>query len=394
VKVLHAARDAANRIRRTMPYRLTPDIAGSRSAFCRHLAGRIAIGLILLALTGCTPLDLSKPLHWPWEKEPGATRMTDMWSFTVLRQPGQPGVRGFGGRMMFYGADDKPMKVEGTLTVYAFDARSEDPAQAMPERKFVFQAKNLSKHYSESKLGHSYSFWLPWDEVGGEERQITLATRFESTKGQIVMSAPSRQILPGGKKIANKGSTPEGLADAEPSAPNGVRAASHQEDLPERVLSRNITTTTIDLPPSFVRQSLMSGNSNADVGVPPATGASAPAASPTSAVPGGVLKDQASSPQVKSSPAGSDATQQAESSTRSVHSRFPVRRAATAELKNDPVRRQPYPGQWPCALPPTPRSARWRESPDTPPAAPTEPPAVSPPAQNMQNRPAKAADSS
>ncbi len=355
------------------------------------------MGLILLALTGCTSLDLSKPLYWPWEKEPGATRMTDMWSFTVLRQPGQPGVRGFGGRLMFYGPDDKPMKVEGTLTVYAFDARSEDPAQAVPERKFVFQAKNLSKHYSESKLGHSYSFWLPWDEVGGEERQITLATRFESTKGKIVMSAPSRQILPGAKKIAKKSSTPEELADTEPST-NGVRAASHQEDLPDRVLNRNITTTTIDLPPSFVRQSLLSGNSNPDgsSGVPPAPGASAaPAASPTSAMPGGVLKNQASPPQAKSSPAGSDATQQAESSARSVHSRFPVRRGATAELKNDPVRRQPYPGQWPCALPPTPRSARWRESPDIPPAAPTEPPAVSsPPAQNTQNRPASAADSS
>jgi hypothetical protein len=373
-----------------MPYRLSY-IAGRSLASCRHSAGPICLGLMLLALAGCTSLDFSKNLHWPWEKDPAAARMTDMWSFTVLRQPGQPGVRGFGGRLMFYSPDDKPMKVDGTLTVYAFDARSDDPARAVPERKFVFQPENLPKHYSESKLGHSYSFWLPWDEVGGDERQITLAARFESKTGQVLMSAPSRQILPGAKKDADKEATPAGVANAEPPTRNGVRTVSHQEDVSDRVPDRNITTTTIDLPPSFVRQSLLSGKPTADSSggaLPNADATAVPVASPqpASAAPSGLIREPASPPQAKLSPTCSDSTRQTEPSTRSALSRFPARREATVEPRSDPFRRQPYPGQWPSALPMTPRSGRWREGPDTPSTAPPEPTAVpSPMGQNTQN---------
>jgi hypothetical protein len=154
---------------------------------------------------------------------------------------------------MFYDADDKPMKIDGTLTVYAFDGRSNNPSQAVPERKFVFLPRDLPKHYSESKSGHSYSFWLPWDDVGGPERQIVLATRFESKGGQVLLAAPSRQILPGARPDAGKEPAPSGTAMASPVTASDVRQVSHQENLPEGAPIRSVTAATIDLPPSFVR---------------------------------------------------------------------------------------------------------------------------------------------
>jgi hypothetical protein len=280
--------------------------------------------------------------------------------------------------------------VDGTLTVFAFDARSDNPAQASPERKFIFRQEDLSKHYSESKLGHSYSFWLPWDEVGGEERQITLVSRFESAGGKAVMSTPSRQILPGTKTDAKK-PTPQSAAAAnpEPRPSDQVGLASYQEHNPACAESRNIATATIDLPPSFVRQSLLPGQEKRAAG----DGASASrdsSAAPAVAIPaapaGRAIKERASQPQAKSPPGNPDSTPETESSVRSAPSRFPARRGATVGPKTDPVRRQPLLGRWPSALPATPRSGPWRQAPDTTPAAATEPASASPPAeQNTQN---------
>jgi hypothetical protein len=346
------------------------------------------MGLALLTLAGCGSLSLPKNFSWPWDSDHKAPiRMTDMWSFTVLQQPGQPGVRGYGGRLMFYDADDKPMKVDGTLTVYAFDARSNNPSQAVPERKFVFLPRDLPRHYSESKLGHSYSFWLPWDEVGGPERQIVLATRFESKNGEVLLASPSRQILPGARPNANKESTP-GVAGISPAAPTGVRLASHQENLPDRLPNCGVVSATIDLPPSFVRQSLWSGNSSASENSPAPVrndSSAAPAASPSPAAPsGGVSKEQAAP--AKPAASGTDPNPPAEPAARCALPRFPARREVTAGPGTDLVRRQPYLGQWPSALPPTPRWDRWREVADNPPAAAAEPPAASAPAgQNTRN---------
>ncbi len=351
----------------------------------RRAARGIFLGLALLTLAGCTSLSL--PKSWPWDsdKTKAPTRMTDMWSFTVLQQQGQAGVRGYGGRLMFYDADDKPMKVDGTLTVYAFDARSDEPAKAVPERKFVFLGKDLPKHYSESKLGHSYSFWLPWDEVGGPERQLVLATRFQSKDGEVLVSAPSRQIMPGTKPNENKDAARNGIAEVHPSTPNDVRPVSHQENLPEGVPSRVFASTTIDLPPSFVRQSLSSGQpiEGQSAGLPAKNDSSAAPAAAAPPVSAGAIT--ARTP-VRLPPTGADPPREAESAARFGQPRFPARREAVVGPRTDPVRRQPYPGQWPSALPTTPRSGPWNEAPDNPPAVAAEAPAVSPPpAQSTRN---------
>jgi len=322
-----------------------------------------------MALPGCSSLELPKDMRWPWEKDKTKVpvRMTDLWTFTVLRQTGQPGVRGFGGRVIFFNADDKAIKVDGTITVYAFDARSDDPGRAQAERKFVFLPDDLPKHHEETKLGHSYNFWLPWDEVGSKEMQISLVTRYEGKDGDLLMGSPCRQILSGAKKSENndakKPPRPNLAANAGHGTKDDVKPVSYEEEIEDSdlVKSQKSTTTTISLSPNFVRQSLQAPQDepagNTESKTPAANNTIDSNAAKTSA--GGDAK--ASTPQANSSPASSESAEEAESSTRFVRRRFRAQKEASAEPRFDPIRRQPYPGQWPSALPATPRSGRWAE---------------------------------
>ena len=99
---------------------------------------------------------------------------------------------------MFYeGKNEEPIKVEGTLAIYAFDETNREPSNNRPDRKFVITAEQLPAHYSKSKVGHSYSVWLPWDQVGGLQKEITLIIRFQPKEGTVAISDPCRQLLPG-----------------------------------------------------------------------------------------------------------------------------------------------------------------------------------------------------
>lgn len=348
----------------------------------------LLIGVCSLPLftAGCAHLDLSD-YHLPGSKpKPKApARLVDIWSDTILNQSGKPGVRGFGGRITFYtDLDSKPVTVEGTLTVYAFDASDPDTVHAVPERKFVLSAEQLTKHMSKSKLGYSYSVWLPWDEVGNPERQLMLMTRFEAQTGEVVMSAPSRQTLPGTaptggatarvdikkSRLGVKSNAPNTVATAGANAPgkpstaseaNPVKTVAYEDAAPAATTATTpiptaeptVCTFTIDVPQTFAQQAL--AGANTPVTASPTI--AAPTAASTTAAPG-----RARGSATEISP-----------STSSAPSRFPARRAATVPLKRDPVRRQPHPAGWPSQLPPTPRSDPSAESTTTPSSAESKP---------------------
>jgi hypothetical protein len=155
----------------------------------------------LATFTGCASWDLSKSLHWPFgndEKPAKPEKVLAMWTDTVLYHSNDAPIRGFGGRLMFYEAkNEKPVKVDGKLTVYAFVEDSRQPDNARPDRKYVFTADQLPAHYSKSTIGHSYSVWLPWDEVGGPQQAISLFILFEPKEGAPVKGQITRQMLPG-----------------------------------------------------------------------------------------------------------------------------------------------------------------------------------------------------
>jgi len=206
--------------------------------------------LLLAASSGCKHLrvgdrwfDTDRVVDIPSEILP-------IWTDTVLHQPNEPGVRGFGGRVYFYatGKPD-PVLVDGQLAVYAFDGDAKDPKKVAPLRKYVITPDQLAGHHSSSSLGHSYSVWVPWDRVGGEGKTLSLVVRFDGRNGGTTLSKPSRMLLPGVEI------EPEPF---EMESRSGVQLASHEVEHKQAAKTKKLgfETTSIDLPPSFQRRVL------------------------------------------------------------------------------------------------------------------------------------------
>ncbi len=244
------------------------------------LRSGLALAACAVLVGGCAKLELSHKIPLPGQDDKPQTpqRMTALWTDTVLVEAG---VVGFGGRIMFHGRhEEESIKVDGELTVYAYDDTGDVGQDSKPARKYVFRSEELSKHYSKSTLGHSYSFWLPWDKVGGPRHQISLIARFKSNGGGVVMSEMTRHLLPG--------SDPEGSPDAHAGhahaahAAHAVTQAAHHEppaapaELPAKPEMPGMSTATIALSEGM-RESVQNGASDpstvpADLTAPGAMG--------------------------------------------------------------------------------------------------------------------------
>jgi hypothetical protein len=199
--------------------------------------------------------------------EPQApTRLVATWTEAVLNTAGEKPKRGFGGRVAFFNREsDDPVRVDGQLVVYAFDETARKSHETQPTRKYIFPAAEVVRHESNSALGPAYSFWLPWDEVGGPQKNISLIARFEPTGGPIVIGEQTRHFLPGTSLDAQ---APQYARDHRADMLNGVRLASYSDpaaqgpvpDLAEPLASqaetsggslgkKPMTTSTIPLPP-------------------------------------------------------------------------------------------------------------------------------------------------
>jgi hypothetical protein len=212
---------------------------------------RAAVLWFGLALAGCQPLDLkpSGSLFSGRDDRAGTpAALTAVWSNAVLQRADGTHARGFGGRLMFYGKKHQsPIRVDGTLVVYAFDEKDRHPDDPRPDRKYVFTRAQFASHYSKSDLGHSYSIWIPWDNVDGDLKEVSLMARFTSVDGEAIVGEQVKLTLPGrtGDPIAQgpihpaAGEGPQRLPTVEP--------ASHQS--PADPGDRRMATATIAVPP-------------------------------------------------------------------------------------------------------------------------------------------------
>lgn len=220
--------------------------------------GCMLAGFLWLTASGCSTFDLKKNIPWGESILGGPEspmRIVCMWSDTVMHQGGQPARRGFGGRVMFYDQNARPIKVAGTLVVYAFDETNRDPTNPVPDRKFVFTADQFSEHYSKSRAGHSYSFWLPWDVAGGEQKEISLIARFTPQEGGVVISEQARVLLPGPVMAKPTRSSTPGVESGHPTLPNPAWQGEVQQTAYQASNYSNqptkLETTTIQLPRQF-----------------------------------------------------------------------------------------------------------------------------------------------
>jgi hypothetical protein len=237
-----------------------------------------------LLVTGCAKFDLRKNIPWGEGKNGSIEqpmRVEAAWVDTVLTKPDKAPMRGFGGRLYFFGPNNsqESVKVDGTLVVYAFNETNRDPTNVVPDRKIVYPAKEFERLYTNTKLGHSYSIWVPWDEAGGPPAHISLIARFIPNKGSVIASEQVRLLLPGITPLVdvrNVNSSQFSPASVSRDVPaggenGGVQQASYQQpvagqitaDLPAQEKPREIETFTIPLRGSqtkhFVEQSTMSG---------------------------------------------------------------------------------------------------------------------------------------
>ena len=276
-----------------------------------------------------------------------------IWTDTVLHHPGQPAVRGFGGRLYFYqqGKPD-PVQVDGQLAVYVFEAGAGQSDNVAPLKKFVFTPQQLLNHHSKTSLGNSYSVWIPWDQVGGPTETLSLVARFDGRRGGTVLSKPSKKLLPG---LDNQRSQEASTAE--------VRLASHEakdDEVPNSEAAGTLETISIDLPPSFQRR--LRGTAaqrtertlrNGETSLEAVTNFNASGSSEVEAeeplweIPHWMRRGPTTPAVVHSSP-----------------QRFPARRTPRVQPGRAPLRRQPHPAGWPSVLPPTPRTG-WSTQSDT-----------------------------
>jgi hypothetical protein len=245
-----------------------------------------ALFIATLTASAALAADGESWAPWPFHHDEPAgrpDRVTALWNDAVATTAGQLPVRGFGGRLMFYETkNDTPVKIDGTLIVYAFDETNREPNNCKPDCKFVITPEQLPKHYSKCKAGHSYSVWIPWDKAGGMQKELTLIVRFEPKIGAPVIGEQLKEILPGllppskfdASKLPALGALSGGLGNhpaansyyPQAQTADGVRAVSYEQPVTQATLGQNaaiqgqgygerrMKTSTIDVPDGLAIQ--------------------------------------------------------------------------------------------------------------------------------------------
>jgi len=204
-----------------------------------------------LLFTGCHSfkrMQAKNPLAKNSPKSP--TKMVDVWNTYAQTTPDGPPVRGIAGRVYFYNDSKKKksIKVDGSMTVFVFDAEQKAPLHAKPIKVFKFKPETLDKHYSFKKpIGHCYDFFLPFDSINGVEKPLCVIARFDDAlEGTLVANQPINVMLKGTrsepaiKDLSIQASTLTG----EIEQVSYTTASSEPSPKPE--VSRNVSTIALN----------------------------------------------------------------------------------------------------------------------------------------------------
>jgi hypothetical protein len=228
-------------------------------------------------MLGCESFNMKK--EFPWAKdeeipEKRVSKLVSSWSETALAKPGQSPQRGFGGRMYFLDGQGKAIQVDGELVIYGYENPAGRACDGPPDRRFVFTSEQLAVHYSESSVGPSYSVWVPWDQIGGDQKHVDLVPTFVPKLGQVVVGSQSRMRLPGRQTPAKKGRTLNTGQDGRPfsnaaiapvdyhQATDALDAANAQINASPTGLPNSTVQTTLRVPPSLQKRMRMTAASS------------------------------------------------------------------------------------------------------------------------------------
>lgn len=97
--------------------------------------------------------------------------------------------KGFGGHIYFIThSRGLPSEVKGSVRIYVFDDLGTPEEQAKPIHQFDFPAESWKGHLAMSKLGPSYSIFIPYTRPGGRAANCALRIRYTPEKGAPVFS--------------------------------------------------------------------------------------------------------------------------------------------------------------------------------------------------------------
>lgn len=237
--------------------------------------------VVLVAATGCQSITTVAPFDTAMfdkkseSKKVGSEKkvetrefgtpvsMAVVWTDSSVSIPGKTATRGLGGRFFFYDEAGETTTVDGELTIYGFDDSEIESHRNSADKKFVFRQRELQRHASENDLGISYSFWIPWDAVGGNRKTISVLPVLRTANGKIVKGEISVNVLPGKTPESNAYSID--VAARNPSGIGKVQNVSYLKHMtPSAGLQssdannrKQMMTSTINLPEDLGHQMLL-----------------------------------------------------------------------------------------------------------------------------------------
>ena len=193
-------------------------------------------------------------------------RMAIIWKDSVLQGVGAAPTAGFGGRIYFYDADNRPVRADGELIVYGYDDDNQQRTSSAADRKYVFSRDKFQTHHDRTSLGDSYSIWVPWEKVGGFRKRIMLIPVFKRADGKVIQGEQTVTVLPGKqpeRDMLAKTEIPTNLpngnrnirqANGSSDQAGDIRLAGGSDVANAGSTERRIASETIDIPPYVGRR--------------------------------------------------------------------------------------------------------------------------------------------
>ena len=224
--------------------------------------------LICISFSGCNLLHTDDDVPRDWlgrEVEVTYTvpaKVVAIWSNSVFNKVGGTPKRGLGGRVYFYDADHHPVTVDGGLSVYVYDdtnAKPNDKVKQKASRVVHFQPEEVKANFAATEFGASYSFWVPWDNVGGDRKQLSIIPVFTDATGHMIVGEQARQLLPGKEPVEVTDEYGDVVVQASHTTKYTERLESNRGDRNEEMAAdqsnaRQVKSSTIRLPESMQKR--------------------------------------------------------------------------------------------------------------------------------------------
>jgi hypothetical protein len=106
--------------------------------------------------------------------------------------------RGFAGQIFFFSHQKQlPAEVNGTIRIYVFDDQGSDEDQVKPFHQFDFSPEAWKLQFCRTKLGPTYTIFVPYTRKGPHTAQCSLRIRYTPANGAPISSDMVNVALPG-----------------------------------------------------------------------------------------------------------------------------------------------------------------------------------------------------